>query len=134
MAFLSVRDRLTVGLIAGGFCAGALFGVAMTVFGKIIAGAPPATPLNYLWNAAVFGVAAAVVSPVVTWSALRRVPLWRTVVEPLTFSVVGGVLGVLAASPALFLILPPAGLLLGFARLSRAYRADPAREIPAAPH
>src|SRR5688500_14867780 len=115
MPTLSARHRLTAGLVAAGFCAGAIFGVAITVFGKIVAGAPPATPANYLWNAVVFGVAAAVVSPVVTWSALRRVPLWRTVVEPLTLAVAGGALAVMAASPALCLILPPAGLLIGFA-------------------
>ena len=133
MPSLTVRDRITAGLVTAGFCAGAVFGVAITVVGKIIARAPPATPTNYLWNAVVFGVAAAVVSPVVTWSALRRVPVWRTVVEPLTFSVVGVALGLLTASPTLLLILPPAGLLLGFARLSRAYRSDPTREIPAPP-
>jgi hypothetical protein len=133
MPFLSIRHRLIAGLAAAGFCAGAVFGVAITVFGKIIGDAPPATIANYGWNATIFGVAAAVVSPFVTWSALRRVPLWRTVVEPLALAVAGGALGVVAASPAAFLILPAVGLLFGFARLSRAYRLDSAKQIVSPP-
>ncbi|HWH52666.1 MAG TPA: hypothetical protein VN651_14045 [Gemmatimonadaceae bacterium] len=118
---LAVRRRITLGLTVAGFGAGAVFGLALTVFGKIVAGAPPATLGNYLWNAGVFGGLAAVVSPLVSWSALRNVPLWRTVFEPLALAVAGGLIGVLAGSGILFLALPPIALLAGFVRLSRAY-------------
>jgi hypothetical protein len=120
----STRRRLNVGLVVGGALAGATFGLVLTRLGKIIAGAPPATPGNYMWNAAVFGVVAAVVSPIVSWSALRRVPLWRTVVEPLGYAVAGAAIAVIAGVPALILALPPIGLVAGFVRLQRRH-AEP---------
>jgi hypothetical protein len=117
----AVRRRMASGLTVAGFAAGAVFGLALTVFGKILAGAPPATLGNYVWNAGVLGGIAAVVSPLVSWSALRNVPLWRTVVEPLALAVAGGAIGVLAGSGIVFLALPPIALVVGFFRLSRAY-------------
>jgi hypothetical protein len=122
--YFTARRQLTVGLVTAGVIAGSVFGLALTVFGKIVAGAPPATAANYAWNAAVFGALAGLVSPIVTWSALRRVPLWRTVAEPLALAVAGGAVGVLAASPILFLALPPAALIIGFVRLNRRYPQD----------
>lgn len=118
---LAVQRRIAFGLTIAGFAAGAVFGAALTVLGKIVAGAPPPTLGNYLWNAAVFGGLAAVVSPVVSWAALRNVPLWRTIVEPLALAVAGGAVGVLAGSGILFLALPPVALVAGFVHLSRAY-------------
>lgn len=85
----ATRRRLKVGLTLAGIFAGAVFGVVLTRLGKIVAGAPPATLANYLWNAAVFGAVAGIVSPLVAWSGLRRVPLWRTVTEPLLWAVGG---------------------------------------------
>ena len=43
----AVQRRLAFGLTVAGFAAGAVFGMALTVFGKIVAGAPPATLGNY---------------------------------------------------------------------------------------
>lgn len=117
----STRRWLKVGLTVGGAVAGAAFGIVLTRVGKIVAGAPPATLANYAWNATVFGILAGIVSPVVSWSVLRRVPLWRTVIEPLTFAVVGGGAAVIFGVPVLLLVLPPAGLVLGFVRLRRRY-------------
>jgi hypothetical protein len=119
---LSTRRWLKVGLAVGGAVAGALFGIVLTRLGKIVADAPPATLANYAWNATVFGVLAGVVSPIVSWSSLRRVPLWRTLVEPLGYAVAGGALAVVVGAGALLLVLPLAGLVLGFARLARRYR------------
>ena len=119
--YFSTRRRLKVGLTIGGFVAGAVFGIALTRLGKILTGAPPADLSDYAWNAAAFGLIAGVVSPLVSWSALRRVPLWRTVVEPLTYAVAGGGVAVLIGSPVLLLILPPAGLALAFVRLRQRY-------------
>jgi hypothetical protein len=120
----STRRWLKVGLTVTGAIAGAAFGIVLTRLGKIIAGAPPATLANYAWNAAVFGVVAGIVSPLVSWSVLRRVPLWRTVIEPLAYAVAGGSAAVIIGAPVLLLVLPPAGLVLGFVRLQRRY-ADP---------
>lgn len=125
----AAQRRLAFGLAVAGFAAGAVFGGALTVFGKIVAGAPPATLGNYLWNAGVLGGLAALVSPVVSWSALRNVPLWRTVVEPLALAVAGGAIGVLAGSGVLFIALPPVALVAGFFRLSRAYPSTAASTL-----
>ena len=120
-SYFATRRRLKVGLAIGGFLAGATFGLILTRLGKLITDAPPATMSNFLWNAAAFGIAAAVISPVVSWSALRRVPLWRTIVEPLALAVAGGTVALLVGVPILILALPPAGLALGFVRLQRRY-------------
>ena len=117
----STRRWLKVGLIVTGALAGALFGIVLTRLGKIVAGAPPADLRNYLWNAAVFGVMAAIVSPLVTWSVLRRAPLWRTLVEPLGYAIAGGAAAVVLGVPALILIGPPVGLVFGFTRLRQRY-------------
>ena len=122
----ATRRWLKFALAIGGACAGAVFGLVLTRFGKIVAGAPPGTLANYVWNAAVFGLLAGLFSPLVSWNALRRVPLWRTVIEPLGYAVAGGVAAVLAGSGVLLLALPPIGLALGWARLSRRYPEAPA--------
>lgn len=118
---LSTRRLLQVGLVVAGAVAGAAFGLILTRLGKIATGAPSATLANYAWNAAVFGALAAVVSPLITWSELRRVPLWRTVAEPLVAAVAGGCAAVVIGAPLLILVLPPLGLGLGFANLRRRY-------------
>lgn|SRR5512146_931255 len=118
-----VRRWITVGLTLGGALAGAGIGLVLTVLGKIVAGAPPATAANYLWNATAFGVMGAVVAPLVTWSALRAVPLWRTIVEPLVASVIGAGVGVLLGSGVAFLVLTPAAGAAAVARLHFAHRA-----------
>lgn len=117
----TTRRVLQLSLVAAGATSGAVFGVILTRLGKITAGAPPATLDNYLWNAAVFGVVAGVLSPLITWSALRRAPLWRTVAEPLVAAVAGGCAAVIVGVPALILLLPPVGLALGLANLKRRY-------------
>jgi hypothetical protein len=130
----SASHWLAVGLPVAGAVAGALFGIALTPLGKIIGGAPPAGFRNYAWNATVFGVMAAIVSPIVTFGALRRVPLWRTVAEPLTLAVVGGVVATVVGSGVLLLALPPAGLAAGFFWLARRYPQEPvaAASLPTA--
>lgn len=117
----NTRRFMQIGLVVAGAVAGAVFGLVLTRLGKLATGAPPAPLANYVWNAAVFGALAAVVSPVITWSALRRVPLWRTVAEPLGAAVAGGCGAVILGVPGLLLVLPPLGLGLGFANLRRRY-------------
>ena len=87
---LPVKRHITFGLIVAGAVAGAVICIVLTVAGKVVAGAPPATLANYRWNAIAFAAMGACVTPLVTWSALRRVPLWRAVAEPLLGGVVGG--------------------------------------------
>jgi hypothetical protein len=118
---LLTRRWLKASLTVGGALAGAALGIFLTRLGKIVADAPPATFANYAWNAAVFGISAGVISPIVSWSALRRVPLWRTVAEPLAYALTGGAVAVVVAAPTLLIALPPVGLLVGFVRLHRRY-------------
>ncbi len=117
----TTRRMLQLGLVVAGAASGAVFGLILTRLGKIAAGAPPATLDNYLWNAAVFAVMAGVLSPLITWSELRRVPLWRTVTEPLVAAVAGGCAAIIVGVPPLILLLPPVGLALGLANLKRRY-------------
>lgn len=116
------RRWVTAGLMFGGAVAGAVVGLVLTVLGKIVAGAPPADMANYLWNAGVFGAIGAGLAPVVTWSALRRVPLWRTIAEPLVASVIGASIGVVLGSGAAFLLLAPLGAAAAVARLAVVHR------------
>ena len=120
--FFATRQRLKTGLIVAGFVGGAIVGAVITVLGKIVAGAPPATLSNYLINIAWFSAFGAVIGPVVIWTALRRVPLWRTVLEPLVAGITGAAIGVALGSPALFLALIPIGVGAAATRLGFAYR------------
>jgi hypothetical protein len=122
--YFATRRRLKVGLVVAGTFAGAIGGAALTVLGKIVADAPPATGPNYVWNMAAFGLMGAVLGPVITWSALRRVPLWRTVTEPLLAGIAAAGVGVLMGSGTVFLVLAPVGVGAACWRLSYAYR-DP---------
>ena len=126
-----IRARLGVGLVLAGAVAAAVAGVAITVLGKIVSGAPPATLANYARNMIAFGVLAAVVSPMVTWSAFRRVPLWRTIVEPLVAGIGGAALGVLLGSGVLFLALTPLAMAAAMVRLGRQF-SDPRPLLPRA--
>lgn len=126
---LVTRLWLHTGLTFGGGLAGALFGLVLTRLGKIVAGAPPATLGNYAWNAAVFGIMAAIVSPLVSWTMLRRAPLWRTVMEPLAYAVAGGGAAIVVGSGVLLLALPPIGLVFGFAKLALRYPEQPALQV-----
>jgi hypothetical protein len=117
----ATRRRLKAGLVVAGAVAGFVFGVILTRFAKTVTGAPPAPMGEYLWNGSCFALLAAVVSPLISWSFLRRVPLWRTVVEPLVWASGAAAMALILAVPALVLLLPPVGLTLGFLNLRRRY-------------
>lgn len=127
---MKMQSRITLGLVAAGFVTGAVIGVVLTVIGKIVAGAPPADLANHVWNATVFGVIGAVAAPFVTWSALRRVPLWRVVAEPLLGGIAGAAVGALIGPVFGFLVLAPIGVVAAVARLERVYR-EPQRLVSA---
>jgi hypothetical protein len=119
--FFAVRRGLQAGIAAASLLGGGVVGAALTIFGKIIAGAPPATPGNYAWNIAIFGVIGLVVGPTVIWSALRRAPLWRTVVDPLAAGVAGAGIAVLMGSGIALLALPPVAIAAAAFRLAASY-------------
>ena len=127
---LPVKRHITFGLIVAGAVAGAVIGIVLTVAGKVVAGAPPATLANYRWNAIAFAAMGACVTPLVTWSALRRVPLWRAVAEPLLGGVVGAAVGVLLGVGPAFLLLPPLGALAAVARLEYVHREPRRPSLP----
>jgi hypothetical protein len=120
--YFATRRHLKVGLTVAGAISGALAGAALTVLGKIVAGAPPATLSNYEWNMVAFGMIGAVLSPIITWSALRHVPLWRTVLEPLAAGVAAATIGMLAGSGVAFLILALLGVGAAIVRLAYSHR------------
>jgi hypothetical protein len=131
--FFATRENLKTGLVVGGFVAGAMLGVAITILGKIVAGAPPATLTNYMINVAWFGAFGAMVGPIVTWTALRRVPLWRTMSEPLLAGMAGAGIGVALGSGWLFLALIPVSIGGATARLAYVYREKrPSFQLPEA--
>jgi hypothetical protein len=121
--------NLKIGLAVAGAIAGAVIGVVITVVGKVVAEAPPATLANYARNMIAFGGIGAITGPLVTWSALRRVPLWRTVVEPLVGAAAGAVIGMFAGPVVTFLILAPVGAALAVGRLAYVYR-ERAPQLP----
>jgi hypothetical protein len=119
---ISTRARVTIGLAIAGAVVGAIAGAAITVLGKIVAGAPPATLSNYLWNIDAFAAIGAIFGPAITWGSMRYVPLWRTIAEPLVAGIGGAAVGVLLGSPLLFLIAGPVGAGLAILRLNYAHR------------
>lgn len=126
--------RVNLLLIVLGAIGGAVAAIPLTYLGKWIAGAPdPATVANYLWNMGAFAVMGGLFSPTLTWSAMRRVPLWRAVVEPAIGGVVGSILGFLSGSGAAFLLLAASGIGVAAWRLNYAYRERDMRFLPASP-
>lgn len=67
----------------------------------------------------------AVCSGLISWSFLRHVPLWRTIVEPLLWLAGGLAAAVTLGSPIPLLALPPIGLALGVLSLTRRYPVRP---------
>ena len=120
--YFATRRRLKWGLVITGIVSGAIVGMALTVLGKIVTEAPPATFPNYVWNMVAFGLFGAIIGPIVTWSALRRVPLWRAMLEPVVAGVAGAAIGVAIGSEALFLALVPVGIIAAVTRLGFVYR------------
>lgn len=119
--------RLQISFILAllGAIVGALVAIPVTWLGKIIAEAPdPATLSNYLWNMRVLAIMGAVFGPLLAWSSLRRVPLWRAALEPGLGALVGAILGMLTGSDALFLLATACGVWLPAWRLQRVFREE----------
>lgn len=114
--------RITVLLVGLGAVVGALAAIPLTWVGKVVSGAPPADLANYLWNIRAFGIMGAMFGPLLAWSSLRAVPLWRAALEPAIGAVVGAALGMMTGSDSLFLLGAAAGIALPAWRLNRVYR------------
>ena len=118
--------RVNLLLATMGAIVGILAAIPITWIGKIVAGAPqPATMANYLWNMRAFGIMGAVFGPVLAWSTLRRVPLWRASLEPAAGGIIGALIGMLTGSAALFLLFAASGIALAAWRLNRSHRETP---------
>ena len=116
------RGSMVTAVISGlGLIFGALTAIALTYLGNRIAGAAhPPSVVVYRWNVTVFAIMGAVFSPVLAWSMLRNVPLWRTVAEPALVGLASTVLCFVTA-PMLFPVVVPGAIVLSAFRLSRAY-------------
>jgi hypothetical protein len=104
MERLGRRLQVTALLSAGGAAAGALSAVALSFLATAVANAStPTGHVEYYYGPAGFAFVGAVGTPVLTWLLMRRVPLWRAILEP----AVGGVLGTLLALITIPLFHPP---------------------------
>jgi len=123
---------LTLTLSALGALGGAVSAIALTYFANLIIAAwHPHGLVSYRWNVAALAVTGALFSPVLAWSLLRNVPLWRAVAEPALAAMGATLISFAFASPLFFLLTPGAVLLSAF-RLNRAYRPRRAALQPTA--
>jgi hypothetical protein len=118
--------RIILLLAVLGGVVGGLAAIPLTWVGKVLSGAPPADLANYLWNIRAFGIIGAMFGPVLAWSSLRSVPLWRAALEPAAGAVIGAALGMATGSGAMFLLGTAAGVALPAWRLNRVYRGQEA--------
>ena len=121
---LTTRATFRINLILAilGGVVGAIAAIPLTWVGKVVSGAPPADLANYLWNIRAFGIMGAMFGPMLAWSSLRNVPLWRAALEPAIGAVVGAALGMMTGSGGLFVLGTATGLALPAWRLNRVYR------------
>jgi hypothetical protein len=130
---MSTPLRINALLVTFGAIAGGIGAIPLTFLGKLLFGAPAGSFENYVWNIGAFALMGALFCPVLAWSAMRRVPLWRAISEPAIGAVIGAVAGMLLGSGVAFLGLAAAGVAAATGRLAFAYRER--RELPTgAPH
>ena len=114
--------KITGALAAIGGVCGVGVGIVLTYLGNVISGYPiPPSVGIYAWNAGWIGGIGAVFGPPMVWSMLRRVPLWRTLVEPAAAALGASVLSMLFA-PALFVVSVPLAVTGAALRLRWVYR------------
>ena len=79
----SRRLQVSAVLAALGAVAGAVAAVTLTYLGTKVAQAfEPSGRIYYQWAAGEFAVIGAIGTPLLAWSLMRRVPLWRAIGEP----------------------------------------------------
>jgi hypothetical protein len=132
---LAVTAALAVvGVIAGAVGGGIGIGVLMAIFG--VPRGPELTSWDLLTIAALIGAVCGIVAaPLLSWTALRRVPIWRCATEtafaagvaaPLSLALFGG-------RPVLALATTAAAALLAAVRLRWAFRRQAAPESVSTP-
>jgi hypothetical protein len=101
---LGRRLQVTALLSAGGAVVGALTAVALSFLATAVGNATtPVGRVEYYYGPIGFAFVGAIGTPALTWLLMRRVPLWRAIIEP----AVGGVLGTLVALSTIPLFHPP---------------------------
>jgi hypothetical protein len=104
MERLARRLQVTALLSGGGAAAGALTAVALSYLATVVANATtPSGHAEYSYGSAGFALVGAIGTPALTWLLMRRVPLWRAIIEP----AIGGVVGTLLALSTIPLFHPP---------------------------
>lgn len=133
---LAVTAALTfVGALGGALGAILLLGLFVAVLG---------VPMNSsvsVWQglavaSAAGGVCGIVAAPILSWTVLREVPIWRSAGETALVAGLSTMAAVvlLTVSPLVSLAVPIVATVLAAARLRRSYRKRISRETGAAPH
>jgi hypothetical protein len=125
------RIYVTALLSALGAAVGAITAPVLSFLATAVAQATlPTGRVEYFYGPVEFAIVGAIGTPVLAWLLMRRVPLWRAIMEP----AIGGVLGTLIALAAIPVLHPPllvqplfvlAGVVGAAARLRRAHRTVP---------
>ena len=124
-----------VGALGGALGAILLVGLFVAVLGL------PMNSTVSVWQglavaSAAGGVCGIIAAPILSWTVLREVPIWRSAGE--TALVAGfttmAALVLLGVNPLLSLSVPIVATVLAAARLRRSYRKRASREAGAAPH
>jgi hypothetical protein len=125
---------VTALLSALGAAVGAIAAPILSFLATTVAQASlPAGRVAYFFDPAEFAVIGAIGIPVLAWLVMRRVPLWRAIIEP----VIGFALGLLLALASIPLLDPPlivqplfalAGTFGAALRLRYAHRLAPGHE------
>ena len=127
-----LRVNLLLALL--GAVMGALVAIPFTWIGHIVTQAPwPLTITSYTFNMLPFGIMGACFGPVLAWSALRRVPLWRAALEPALGCLIGGTIGLLLVNAPLMYSLALGGSFLAAWRLRRLYGGAESPALPGEP-
>ena len=133
---LAVTGALAlVGALAGAVGGVLLFGLFVAVLG---------VPMNSsvsVWQAlgvasAAGGVCGIVAAPILSWTVLREVPIWRSAGETALVAGISTMAAfvLLAVSPLVTLSIPILATVLAAARLRSSYRKRRSRAAGAAPH
>jgi hypothetical protein len=125
------RIYVTALLSALGAAIGAITAPVLSFLVTVVAQATLRTGrVEYFYGPAEFAIVGAIGLPVLAWLLMRRVPLWRAILEP----AVGGVLGTLTALATIPLLHPPllvqplcvlAGIIGAAVRLRRTHQRVP---------
>jgi hypothetical protein len=130
------RIYITALLSACGAAVGAITAPVLSFLATAVAQATMVSGrVEYFYGAGEFAVVGAIGTPVLAWLLMRRVPLWRTILEP----AIGGFLGTLVALAVIPLLHPPllvqplcalGGVVAAAVRLRRSHGTVPSVRSP----